>query len=137
MAGLLKVALADKRVQLPPPPPYLLPFFLCTHKHKWWSAHGLISSPQVPDAQAIADALAKDYKSKLEIPYVSAAIAQLHVLTSASASAAGSSPAQLLAAITADPNDHNSRVALAGLMFASGDREAAIDHLLQSIKIDR
>jgi thioredoxin-like negative regulator of GroEL len=91
----------------------------------------------VPDAQAIADALVKDYKSKLEIPYVSAAIAQLHVLSAATASAAGSSPAQLLAAITQDPKDHSSRVALAGLLFASGEREAAVEHLLQSIKIDR
>jgi thioredoxin-like negative regulator of GroEL len=93
--------------------------------------------PQVPDAQQIADALAKDYKSKLEIPYVSAAIAQLHVLSAASASAAGSTPAQLLEAVTKDPKDHSSRVALAGLLFSSGDREAAIEHLLQSIKIDR
>ncbi len=92
---------------------------------------------QVEDAQAIADALAKDYTSKLEIPYVSAAIAQLHVFTSASASAAGASSDQLLAAVTANPNDHSARVALAGLLFAAGNKEAAIDHLLLCIKLDR
>ena len=92
---------------------------------------------QVADAQDIADALTKDYKSKLEIPYVSAAIAQLHVFSSATASAAGSSPDQLLAAVTSNPKDHSARIALAGLMFASGDKQGAIEHLLQSIKLDR
>jgi hypothetical protein len=91
----------------------------------------------VSDAQAIADALAKDYKSKLEIPYVAAAIAQLHVLSSTAASASGASLDQLLAAITSNPKDHVSRVELAGLLFADGDKEAALEHLLQSIKLDR
>lgn len=68
---------------------------------------------------------------------MSAAIAQLQVIAAASASAAGASPEQLLAAVTSDPKDHNARLALAGLMFASGSKEAAIEHVLQSIKLDR
>jgi len=76
--------------------------------------------PQTPDAQAIADALAKDYKSKLDVPYVASAIAQLHVFSAASSAAAGASPTQLQAAIAANPNDHGARIALSGLMFAAG-----------------
>lgn len=104
LAGLLKVALAEQRVRLP----------------RTRAPLCIVTLLQTPDAQAIADALAKDYKSKLEIPYVAAAIAQLHVLSSASSAAAGASPAQLQAAIAANPNDHGARIALSGLMFAAG-----------------
>ncbi len=159
MAGLLKVALADQRVRFPPfPPPHththtsvalsaIHPLFhnpnaALSHFTVFSNALPQISPPltlqlQVADAQAIADALATDYKTKLEIPYVSAAIAQLHVHSAANASAAGATPAQLLAAITHDPTDHHSRLALAGLLFAQGEKEAAIDHVLQSVKLDR
>ena len=162
MAGLLKVALADQRVRIPPThtharahthtcvaiAPFISSFTTKTQQVTVFSnaapkvlqkhcAAQLTLRLQVADAQAIADALTKDYKTKLEIPYVSAAIAQLHVHSSANASAAGASPAQLLAAITHDAKDHHSRLALAGLLFASGEKEAALDHVLQSVKLDR
>src|SRR4029450_7019187 len=44
---------------------------------------------------------------------------------------------ELEAKVAADPKDHQARLDLAMALYADGNREAAVDHLLQSIKIDR
>ncbi|HEX2890590.1 thioredoxin [Vineibacter terrae] len=44
---------------------------------------------------------------------------------------------ELEAKVAADPKDHQARLDLATALYAEGNREAAVDHLLQSIKIDR
>lgn len=43
----------------------------------------------------------------------------------------------LRAKVEADPKDHRSRIDLAAALYATGDREAAVDQLLESIRIDR
>lgn len=45
--------------------------------------------------------------------------------------------AELEARIAADPKDHQARHDLAMALYAKGDREGAVDQLLQSIKLDR
>jgi putative thioredoxin len=44
---------------------------------------------------------------------------------------------ELEAKVAADPKDHQARLDLATALYAAGKREAAVDHLLQAIKIDR
>ncbi|MCW5746816.1 MAG: thioredoxin [Alphaproteobacteria bacterium] len=43
----------------------------------------------------------------------------------------------LEAKVAADPKDHQARLDLATALYAAGNREAAVDHLLQAIRIDR
>jgi putative thioredoxin len=50
--------------------------------------------------------------------------------------AAGQSDA-LLARVAANPKDHEARLELAQALFATGDKEGAIDQLLESIRINR
>jgi putative thioredoxin len=45
--------------------------------------------------------------------------------------------AELEARIAADPKDHQARIDLAIAQFAAGERAAALDHLLTSIKLER
>jgi len=45
--------------------------------------------------------------------------------------------AALNQAVAANPADHDARLALANALFAGGDRDAAADHLLHSIALDR
>lgn len=45
--------------------------------------------------------------------------------------------AQLAAQVAANPEDHQARFDLAGGLMATGDRDAAADHLLEIIKRDR
>jgi len=45
--------------------------------------------------------------------------------------------AALREASAKNPNDHAKRIELAKALFASGDKEGAIDELLASIKIDK
>ena len=45
--------------------------------------------------------------------------------------------APLTAAVARDPADHRARVDLATALYAAGQREEAIDHLIESIKRDR
>ena len=44
---------------------------------------------------------------------------------------------ELEAKVAADPKDHQARLDLATALYAAGDNAAAVDHLLQSIKLDR
>jgi putative thioredoxin len=44
---------------------------------------------------------------------------------------------ELEARLGRDPNDHEARLELANALFAIGQREAAIDHLLRIVKADR
>src|SRR5436190_326226 len=45
--------------------------------------------------------------------------------------------AELEARLAADPDDHQARIDLAGALMAAGDRDAAANHLLESIRRDR
>jgi putative thioredoxin len=77
---------------------------------------------QVPAAQA-AD------------PAISAVRAQLE-LAEAGSKAAGQSQ-ELRARVAADPKDFDARLALAQALFAGGDREGGVDHLLDIIRMNR
>jgi putative thioredoxin len=44
---------------------------------------------------------------------------------------------ELEAKVAADPKDHAARLELATALYAADDRQAAVDHLLESIRIDR
>ena len=39
--------------------------------------------------------------------------------------------------LAADPDDHEARIDLAAALFAGGNREGAIDALIESIRLDR
>ena len=45
--------------------------------------------------------------------------------------------AEFEAKLAADPNDHQARLDLSTALYAAGEREAAMDHLLESIRRDR
>jgi len=57
-------------------------------------------------------------------------------LAEAGAKAAGAT-GELEARLAQNPKDHQARLDLAGALFASGNREKAIDQLLESIRLDR
>jgi len=57
-------------------------------------------------------------------------------LAEAGAKTAGAT-AELEARLAQDPKDHQARLDLAGALFAAGEREKAIDQLLESIRLDR
>lgn len=66
---------------------------------------------------------------------VHAAIAQLELaLEGAKASAELDG---LRAKVETNPKDHRSRIDLAAALYATGDRAGAVDHLLESIRLDR
>lgn len=44
---------------------------------------------------------------------------------------------ELEAKVAANPKDHAARLELATALYAAGDRQAAVDHLLDSIRLDR
>ncbi|HKU98476.1 MAG TPA: thioredoxin [Vineibacter sp.] len=44
---------------------------------------------------------------------------------------------ELEAKVAANPKDHEARLELATALYAADNKEAAVDHLLQSIKLDR
>jgi len=74
-------------------------------------------------------------KDKQNDPAIAAAKAQLDVAQSGQ-KAAGQSDA-LKARVAADPKDHAARIELAQALFATGDKDGAIDQLLESIRINR
>ncbi len=74
-------------------------------------------------------------KDKLNDPAIAAVKAQLDVALSGQ-KAAGQSDA-LKARVAADPKDHEARIELAQALFATGDKEGAMDQLLESIRINR
>jgi len=57
-------------------------------------------------------------------------------LAEAGAKTAGAT-AELEARLAQNPKDHQARLDLAGALFAAGEREKAVDHLLESIRLDR
>ena len=87
------------------------------------------------ELEQAAEFLSQAPKDKQNDPAIAAAKAQLDVAL-AGQKAAGQSDA-LLARVAANPKDHEARVELAQALFATGDKEGAIDQLLESIRINR
>jgi putative thioredoxin len=87
------------------------------------------------ELEQAAEFLGQAPKDKQSDPAIAAAKAQLDV-AQAGQKAAGQSDA-LLARVAANPKDHEARLELAQALFATGDKEGAIDQLLESIRINR
>lgn len=92
----------------------------------------LIADGRPDHAEKVLEKVPEELKSDKA---VHAAIAQLELaLEGAKASAELDG---LKAKIEADPKDHRARIDLAAALYATGDRERAVDQLLESIRIDR
>ena len=91
-----------------------------------------LSANDVEDAKAIiAKVPAAEAKSP-EIVSVQTAIE----LAEQSAAAVGAT-GELEARLAANPKDHEARLELANIQFGAGQRETAIDHLLDLVRLDR
>ena len=67
-----------------------------------------------------------------------AALEAAHAQLMLARQAANAGPvAELAAAVEADPNNHQARYDLAQALYAKGDGEAAVDHLLELFRRDR
>lgn len=91
----------------------------------------LIGLDQVDQAEGMLGELTDEQKATKEILAV---IASLDLVAQ---SADVGEESELLAAIEANPKDHQARFDLAMARFGKNDREGAIDALLDSIRLDR
>ena len=82
----------------------------------------------------VAELLLQVPEDKRDHPYVAAAQAAIEL---AAQSAAVGDLSPLEAAVAADPKNHQARIDLAVGLFGAGRRGEAIDHLVESMKIDR
>ena len=94
-------------------------------------ARALIALGQLEEAQEVLDRLPDNAAENSDI---STALAALEV---ANQGAAVGDLGALEAAVQANKKDHEARLALAIGLFSTGQRETAIDHLIESLKIDR
>ncbi|WP_070155828.1 tetratricopeptide repeat protein [Sphingobium phenoxybenzoativorans] len=94
-------------------------------------ARSLIALGQIDEAQALLDALPVDIAGESAIERARAALSVAH------AAKPVSDLSGLEAKVAADPDDHAARMELAGGHMANGDRDAAADALLESIRRDR
>jgi putative thioredoxin len=90
----------------------------------------LIAAGSLDDARSMMEGLSTELAAKPEIARAKAA------LDLASAAPAGETT-ELDARLTANPDDHQARLDLAGALMAVGDRDAAADALLEIIRRDR
>ena len=91
----------------------------------------LLAEDNLDEAKAVLGQVPKEIASHADIAAAKAAID----LAEQSANAGPTGP--LKEAVARDPADHRSRIDLATALYAGGEHEAAIDHLLDSIKRDR
>jgi putative thioredoxin len=94
-------------------------------------ARALVGMGELEGAQEILSQVPEDQAGHTDVAAAQAA------LDLANQSAAVGDLSGLEAAIAADPKDHQARLDLAIGLFGAGQREAAIDHLVESMKIDR
>ena len=94
-------------------------------------ARGLIALGQLEEAQEVLERLPEDAPENSD---VTTALAALKV---ASQGAAVGDIGVLEAAVEADKKNLGARRELAIGLFSAGQRDAAIDHLVESLKIDR
>jgi putative thioredoxin len=92
----------------------------------------LIADGRAAEAKEVLEAL--DDKIRAD-KAIQAVVTQIE-LSEQGAKAAGE-VAGLRARIEADPKDHQARLDLASALYATGEAEAALDQLLESIRIDR
>ena len=92
----------------------------------------LVADARIEEAKEILDALDDNIRGDKAVQAVATQIE----LAEQGAKAAGEL-ASLTARIEADPKDHQARLDLAGALYATGDTAAALDQLLESIRLDR
>ena len=93
-------------------------------------ARALLAGGKADEARAALDGLPEKVEKDPAIARARSALAL------AEAVPAGETAA-LEARIAADPDDHQARIDLAGALVAAGNRDAAADQLLESIRRDR
>ncbi|TMJ20378.1 MAG: tetratricopeptide repeat protein [Alphaproteobacteria bacterium] len=93
-------------------------------------ARALIGAGKPDEARAKLEGLPEKVEKDPAIARARSALAL------AEAAPAGET-AELEARLAADPDDHQARIDLAGALMAAGDRDAAANHLLESIRRDR
>ncbi|MSP68209.1 MAG: thioredoxin [Alphaproteobacteria bacterium] len=94
-------------------------------------ARCLMAQGETEDANALIDGLSAELAGHAEITSVKAALALIVAAPAAEETAA------LRARLEANPLDHQARLDLATALFASGQREEAIDQLLELFRRDR
>lgn len=94
-------------------------------------ARALVGMDHLEEAAEILSQVQEDQSDSADVAAAQAA------LDLANQSAAVGDLSGLEAAITANPSDHQARFDLAVGLFGAGRREAAIDHLVEIMKMDR
>jgi putative thioredoxin len=94
-------------------------------------ARALVANGQVDEAEALLDAITGDKAKDAAIGRARAAVALARDAKPV-ADLSG-----LIAAIEADPDNHDARYELAGGLMAAGERDAAADALLEIIRRER
>ena len=92
----------------------------------------LIADQRLEEAKEVLEALDDKIRNDKAVQAVATQIE----LAEQGAKAAGEM-ASLRTAVEANPKDHQARLDLASALYATGDTEAALDQLLESIRIDR
>jgi len=95
------------------------------------SARALLAAGRADEARARLENLPEKVENDPAIARARSALALAELGTE------GGDPAAFQARIAADPDDHEARYELAGLLAAAGDRDGAADQLLDSIARDR
>ena len=93
-------------------------------------ARALIAAGRLDQARAKLESLPEKTEKDPAIARARSALALAEI-------APAGDPAGLEARIAADPDDHEARYELAGILTARGDRDGAADQLLESIGRDR
>jgi putative thioredoxin len=91
-----------------------------------------IKAGDVAGAQELLSQLPDSLRSKPEIVSVKTSLD-----VAAEAQGKIAQTAELQRRLEADPKDHQARIDLATALFATGDREGAVDQLLEAIRRDR
>ena len=95
-------------------------------------ARALIAGGDLAKARQLLDRVTKENAGHAEIAAARAALDLAEQAKTAMASAG-----KLRARLAANPDDHEARMELATALFGTGEREAAIDELLDLYKRDR
>jgi len=94
-------------------------------------ARALIAAGQIDEARQLLDGVPEKAAQDPAVARSRSALALAEVAPASAEMAAYERR------VAADPDDHEARLELAGALMAAGDRDAAADHLLESIRRDR
>lgn len=95
-------------------------------------ARSLIAAGRLDDAAQVIAGLTEPLASKAEVKQAKTQLDLAHATAGAGDNIAG-----MMETLAADPADHRVRIDLAMALFAAGKRQAALDELLTSIRMDR